>query len=358
MKIYKLAAFAMLWFGTACQQNKQSSQSNQNELKPMVVTEAVPNDSDDPAIWLNKNNLLGSLVIGTDKDSLGGLYAFDLDGKIVRKSIPLGRPNNVDIGYGLVVNGDTIDFAVTGERHTEKLRIFSVPQLAPIDGGGVPVFEGETAPEHRAIMGVATYSDSGKHYVVVSRKTGPTNGTYLWQYELKVSQKGIVGAELIRKFGNFSGKKEIEALAIDRELGYIYCSDEQVGIRKYLVSPWADGKELALFGTEGFAADHEGLSICSTTHGKGYIIASDQGANSFRFFTREGFGNNPHDHRYVGSVKVAATSSDGSELTRETFNGRFPGGLFVAMSDDKTFHYYSLDSLIHYATKRVHKEEE
>lgn len=64
------------------------------------------------------------------------------------------------------------------------------------------------------------------------------------------------------------------------------------------------------------------------------------------FFSREGSNGNPHDHRFLGSVQVAARSSDGSELTRESFNGRFPGGLFVAMSDDRTFHYYSLDSLV------------
>lgn len=349
MKVNSLYALVFV-LAAACQNNPKTAKEAEKastDLQPLVVTDTLPHDSDDPAIWINPNNLMESLVIGTDKDSLGGLYAFNLDGKIVGKSITLGRPNNVDIGYGLPMPGGKIDFAVTGERHTEKLRIFSLPDLQPIDKGGIDLFVGETAFEHRAVMGVAVHTDSaGNHYAIVSRKTGPTDGTYLWQYRLLPQADGTVGAELVRKFGQFSGNKEIEALAVDHELGYVYCSDEQVGIRKYYVDPRRETTELALFGTEGFADDHEGITICSTGVGKGYLIVSDQGRHAFRFFSREGSNGNPHNHRFLGSVQVAARSSDGSELTRESFNGRFPGGLFVAMSDDRTFHYYSLDSLV------------
>ena len=35
-----------------------------------------------------------------------------------------------------------------------------------------------------------------------------------------------------------------------------------------------------------------------------------------------------------------------AELTRESFNGSFHGCLFVVRSDDRTFHFYSLDGLV------------
>src|SRR5262245_33886226 len=69
-------------------------------IKPVLVTEKVPKDSDDPAIWINKAEPSQSLIIGTDKGGntpVGGLYAFNLQGKIVKSVQPLWRPNNVDV---------------------------------------------------------------------------------------------------------------------------------------------------------------------------------------------------------------------------------------------------------------------
>ena len=109
-----------------------------------------------------------------------------------------------------------------------KIRIFSLPDLEPIDNGGIPVFEGE---EQRDPMGLALYTrpSDQKIFAIVGRKSGPS-GTYLWQYELSGNGK-FAAAKVVRKFGTYSGKKEIEAIAVDNELGYVYYSDEQVGVR-------------------------------------------------------------------------------------------------------------------------------
>jgi 3-phytase len=40
-------------------------------------------------------------------------------------------------------------------------------------------------------------------------------------------------------------------------------------------------------------------------------------------------------------VKVSTNESDGSDVTSIALGAQFPEGLFVAMSDNKTFHYYS-----------------
>jgi len=74
-------------------------------VKPRVVTTALAHDTDDPAIWINRADPSKSLVIGTDKDTAGGLYAFDLAGKIVRQTPALKRPNNVDILTGMMLGG-------------------------------------------------------------------------------------------------------------------------------------------------------------------------------------------------------------------------------------------------------------
>ena len=317
-------------------------------IQPVFVTEKVQFDSDDPAIWINPADAAKSLVIGTDKSANGGLYVFNLQGKIQPQLTIKGlqRPNNVDIAYGLKLKGVPTDFAVTTERFTHKLRFYSLPDMKPIDNGGIPVFEGETATEFRDLMGIAVYTaQSGKMYAIAGRKTGPTTGGYLWQYELSDNGSGLVKATLVRKFGNYSGKKEIESIAVDNELGYIYYSDEQFGVRQYYADPEKGNNELAVFGKTGFADDHEGISIYKTSAGKGYILVSDQGVNKFQIFKREGTKANPFDHQLVKVVTVAANHSDGSEVTNVPLNGTFKHGLFVAMSDDKTFHFYRWEDI-------------
>ncbi len=336
-----LAILAAIMLLAAC---SSKSEKNPNALKPEVITEKVRYDTDDPAIWINKEDPSQSLIIGTDKNVDGALYVFDLNGKIKEDLVVrnLQRPNNVDIAYGLLIGDKLVDIAVTGERLTQKMRIYSLPDMKPIDGGGIPMFEGETGEEHRDLMGVALYKNSsnGTIYAIMGRKNGPRDGTYLWQYKLTGREDGTVTAELVRKFGQFSGVKEIEAIAVDDELGYVYYSDESVGVRKYYADPEKGNEELALFAKEGFAHDHEGVSIFDSGNGKGFIIVSDQQANEFKIFPREGTAQSIHDHPMLKSVPLSTNQSDGSDITNIPLNSRFPKGIFVAMSDDRTFQFY------------------
>jgi 3-phytase len=333
-----------------CNSNSGSNHvtSVEEKITPIYTTGKVTHDTDDPAIWINPTDASKSLIIGTDKDSLGGLYVFDLKGQIidslVRKNIY--RPNNVDVGYGLLMDSISIDFAVTGERLTSKLRFFSLPDMNEINAGGIEIFLGETGTFFRDLMGVAVYKSpkSGKIYVIAGRKSGPKDGSYLWQYELS-SAKGKIKLELIRKFGKFSGNKEIEAIAVDSELGFIYYSDEGVGVRKYHAEPDLGNEELALFATTGFTEDHEGISIYKLDDTTGYIIVSDQAAGLFHVFPREGSKINPHDHTLITKLRLSTEESDGSEVTSVSLGHDFPNGLFVAMSNDKTFHIYRWEDL-------------
>lgn len=344
----KSSILLSLLFFTACSRQLKPSAviMHPEVIQPAVITEKVGFDSDDPAIWINPADAAKSLVIGTDKSATGGLYVFDLEGKIRNTVKGLQRPNNADIAYNLKLNGKPVDIVVTTERFTHKLRIFSLPDMKPVDGGGIPVFEGETGTEFRDLMGISLYTaKSGKIYAIVGRKTGPTDGTYLWQYLLLDNGSGQVRAELVRKFGNYSGKKEIEAIAVDNELGYIYYSDEQHGVRQYYADPEKGNQELALFGTTGFKDDHEGISIYKTSADKGYILVSDQGANRFQIFSRESKTKDGFDHQLLKIVKVAAGHSDGSDVVNVPLNETFKHGLFVVMSDDKTFHYYRWEDI-------------
>jgi len=172
------------------------------------------------------------------------------------------------------------------------------------------------------------------------------DGSYLWQYLLEGTEDGTVQATLVRKFGLFSGIKEIEAIAVEHELGYVYYSDETVGVRKYYADPDKGNEELALFGTTGFTRDNEGISIFDNGEGKGFILVSDQQANQFQVFQREGTSENPHQHNLLKVIKVSTNESDGSEISNVAFNATFKNGIFVAMSDNRTFQYYSIEDIL------------
>jgi 3-phytase len=324
----------------------------EDALSPIVITEEVTHDTDDPAIWIHPTDPSQSLIVGTNKNPEdGALYVFDLDGKIQpEKTIrPLLRVNNVDIEYGLMLGGEPVDIAVSTERGANKIRVYSLPDMKEIDNGGIEVFIDQ---EERRPMGISLYKrpSDGNIYAIVGRKSGPAEG-YLWQYKLEDDGHGNVIGVKVREFGTYSGLNEIEAIAVDDPLGYVYYSDEGSGIRKYHADPDAPGAptELAFFGTvfgpEGFTRDNEGISIYQINDGTGYILVSDQHANKFRIYTREGEADDPHNHQFVKSVSVSTNESDGSDVTSTVLDERFPSGLFVAMSDNRTFHYYSWDDI-------------
>ena len=308
-------------------------------LEPVVITDTVPGDSDDPAIWIAPGGT-DARILGTDKgDVTGGVYQFDLAGHIdSRRSVrPMQRSNNVDIRQRVPLGRDSMDVAVVTERRRMMLRVFRLPDMRPLDQGGLPVFDGDTTREP---MGVALYRRprDGALFAIVGGKSGPTEG-YLWQYRLEGDAVRGLRATRVRAFGRYSGRKEIEAIAVDDALGYVYYSDEGVGVRKYHADPDSGSTELALFATTGVADDHEGLAIYPTGPATGYILLSDQGANRLQLFTREGAPGAPHVHGRVASIPVRAQETDGLEVTAMPLPG-FPEGLLVMMSNRGAFHYY------------------
>jgi myo-inositol-hexaphosphate 3-phosphohydrolase len=340
-KNHILTFFTILLAFAACNSGKVSEE----KVTPVIVTDKTPNDTDDPAIWYNSINPEKSLILGTDKgDSTGGIFVFNLEGKLdTALSITnLERPNNIDIEYGFQFQGNSVDIAVFTERGKDMIRVISLPDCRFIDNGGIPVFEDDSL---RSPMGIALYKDkSNQVFAFVGRKDGPAEG-YIYQYQLTANDSAVSGVE-VRALGKFSGKKEIEAIVVDDELGYVYYSDENVGVRKYYADADKGNEELALFATSGITDDHEGLSIYQEKGGKGYIILSDQQANKFHLFTREGSKNNPHDHRLVRILTAKTDESDGSEILNMPLNSTFPKGIFVAMSTDQTFQFYKAEDIV------------
>lgn len=307
-------------------------------VEPAVRTEPVQGNPDDPAIWRNRKRPEASRVYGTTKLAApdGALVAFDLDGRITQKIGGLDRPNNVDVEEGLRLGGKRVDIAAVTERNKNALRIFAIDpadgRLTDISGDGLPVFESEPE-ERRKPMGISLYSrKDGEIFAVVSRKSGPS-GAYLWQYRLADAGNGRVKAEKVREFGAFSGAGEIEAIAVDDELGFVYYSDEGAGIRKYHADPAHPeaAKELAVFGSQKYEGDREGLAILSTGRGKGYLVSTDQIAtgSKFYFYPRQGDQSGPP----VKVIETGLESTDGLEIDARSLGPKFPKGIAAAMNN-------------------------
>ncbi|MGH9722482.1 MAG: phytase [Bryobacteraceae bacterium] len=310
------------------------------DVRPAIATAQVGNDPDDPAIWVHPKDPSRSLIIGTNKVAApnGALVAFGLDGKIRQTIAGLDRPNNVDVEYGLMLGGRSTDIAVATERLKRRIVIYRIDAQSGMltEAGAVPVFSGETG-EAGAPMGIALYKRPRDRaiFAIVGRKDGPREG-YLWQYRLEDDGTGKVKGTTVRAFGRYSGGSEIEAIAVDDALGYVYYADEGDGIHKYHADPSHKdaGRELAHFGQDGFKADREGIAIYARDDGTGYILCTDQiaGSSEYRIFAREGAKGNPHDHsRVIKVVKGGADSTDGLDATSARLPG-FPAGLVVAMN--------------------------
>ena len=326
------------------------------EIVPAVRTDAVPDDPDDPAVWVHPSDPSRSLILGTNKVKApsGAVIVFGLDGKIRQTVSGLDRPNNIDVEYGLALGGEQTDIAVAAERLQNQLRVFRVSEAGIEDitsAGNTRVFAHRSG-EEAAPMGVALYRRpaDGAMFAVVAPKAGPRTG-YVGQYRLEDDGSGRVKATFVRYFGTFSGAGEIEAVAVDDEAGYIYYADEGDGIHKYHADPAHANAaaELAHFGRSGFRGDREGIAIYKAAGGKGYIVCTDQlaGNSEYRFYPREGEPGQPHAHdRLIKVVRGGADGTDGLEIVSRPVGPQFPNGLMIAMnSSGRNFLVYRWDDI-------------
>ena len=316
------------------------------EVEAEYGTAALSNDPDDPAIWVHPQDPSRSLILGTMKVAApaGAVVVFGIDGQIRQLLSGLDRPNNIDVEYGLALGGRSLDIAVATERLARQLRVFRIdPGAGQLeDLGGIPILDGQ-AGEAGAPMGIGLYrrARDGACFAIIAPKEGPREG-YLWQYRLLDAGGGRLEAKFVRRFGTFSAtsvreENEIEAVAVDDALGYVYYADEADGIHKWHADPDHPeaGRELAHFARSGYRGDREGIAIYALPDGTGYIVATDQldEDSEYHLYPREGTRENPHDHtRETVILRGGADATDGIEVSSRALGPGLPNGVFVAMN--------------------------
>lgn len=191
-------------------------------------------------------------------------------------------------------------------------------------------------------MDIAIYRrpHDGAVFAVVAPKTGGATD-YLWQYLLTIGPQGP-SARLVRRFGTFSGlgpepgeAGEIEAIAVDHELGFIYYADERFGIRKWHADPdhpdAAGG--LAVLGRDGYLGDREGLALYQRGQrvGLSRVERPDPRWLALDDLPRSGGAGGPHDQPLLRVVNTPSDETDGLDISARAVP-KVAGGLLVMMN--------------------------
>ncbi len=332
MKIYGLVAMAVaftLSLSSCSSGDKNSGETGVKVVKKEVtadietakVTAGVTDDAaDDPAIWVDFDSTYNSMIIGTDKTQ--GLVTYDLSGQELG-FYSLGRVNNVDVTYNFPINGDTIDLVGATNRTTNTLTLMKInKENKTLEEISVREFKSEL----KEVYGFCFYKspETSVYYAIMNSKDGG-----LEQWELMNADTGI-DAKVVRSF-DVGG--QVEGLVADYETTHLYVGEESGGIWKYWAEPDSGTIRKKVKNSDStnvqLKYDIEGITLYYADGGKGYLIASSQGNNSFALFEREG------DNRFIGTFKIVeglvdgAEDTDGIDVTNIPLGSQFPHGLFV-----------------------------
>lgn len=287
-------------------------------------TRPVPNDgdaADDPAIWIDMDDPAQSTIIGTDK--LGGLGVYDLHGRQLQ-FLAGGRPNNVDLRDGFRLAGRSVTVVAAEERDRDEILLFRVDpdtrRLRPV-------------AERRIRVGMEVYgscmyrsAESGRFYVFVGSQTGRTR-----QFRLVARRGGRVGAIAVRTF-DVGGRAE--GCVADDATGDLYVAEETRGIWRYRAEPGAGRRRTLVDRTGGrghLTPDVEGLALADAGSGGRYLLASNQGRNSYTVYRRGAADEYVTTFRIVAGPGIdGVRDTDGIDATTRPLGADFPTGLFVA----------------------------
>jgi 3-phytase len=292
-----------------------------------VETTPVETDgdsADDPAIWVDRANPARSIIIGTQKQS--GLYVYDLQGRVLQ-FLPDGRMNNVDLRDNFTLGSQSVSLVTASNRTDDGISIYRV------DGAArrlVNVADGLQPTGFVDPYGLCMYrsAQSGRTYVFVTDSNGPVR-----QWELVDAGNGRVHANRVR---DIPFATQTEGCVADDETGLLYVAEEDVGLWRVGAEPEAPATPVSVATVEGNEAlkdDMEGIGLYDLGGGRGYLVLSSQGNNTYAIFRREG------NNEYVGSFAALAdpargidgiSETDGLEVTSANLGGAYASGLFVA----------------------------
>lgn len=306
--------------------SKKAGKHIENIVSAVIETTPVPqkkneDSADDPAIWINSDNLSESIIFGTDKK--GGLAAYKLDGTEL-SYYHVGNMNNCDIRYNFEHENSSSDILAASNRSHHSLSLYRIRPQGKLDSLHNRIIKSEMTDE---VYGLCMYksSETGRFYVFMNSKAGEVE-----QWEL-INKNHKIDGKLVRSFNLGT---QTEGMVADDETGIIYIGCEIKGIYKFDAEP-----ERSIEGTyiensseenPNIKYDVEGLAIYDSGNGEGYLIASSQGNYSYAVFERRG------NNKYLGSFRIVdgkeidgVEETDGLDVTTIPLGPEFSSGMLV-----------------------------
>jgi 3-phytase len=291
---------------------------------PTLETPAVEtwgDAADDAVIWAHPTDAAKSVVIATDKNL--GLYVYDLDGRLLQ-TVPDGRMNNVDLRDGFLVDGKPRTLVAASNRTDKSIALYWLdPATRRLASAGDAVPTGLGDP-----YGLCMYADASGTYAFVN------NGDDGLYRQWRITAAG--GKAVAAPVRDFAVGSQAEGCVADDETGSLYVAEEDGGFFKYSAKPdgGAARREIdRVDSPNGLKADIEGVSIWRGKDGRGFLVLSNQGADSYAVYRREG------DNAFVGIFHVVAdaargidgvSETDGLDVSSAPLGPRYPDGLMVA----------------------------
>ncbi len=306
-----------------------------------TVPVASPGDAaDDPAIWANPTDPAASLIIGTDKKS--GLSLYDMQGRLLQH-LPDGKMNNVDLREGFMLGGEPVILVTASDRTHKSIAIY---RLDPVARRLIDIADGVQPTGQGDPYGQCMYRSarSGKTFVFINDSNGEKR-----QWELIDAGNGKVRTERVR---DFAFSSQVEGCVADDETGVLYVAEEDVGLWRLPADP-DRGSDMTMVArisdNPALKDDLEGVGLYDLGGGRGYLVVSSQGNDSYAVFRREG------DQAYLGSFIVVAdgqrgvdgvSETDGLDVTSRNLGPGFEHGAMIAQdgrnvlpSENQNFKY-------------------
>jgi len=306
----------------ACQPSEPPISSAENESDAIVTVSArvatdptLADGAADPAIWINAENLLQSLILGSGSE--GGLEVYDLDGARVHVASErlIGL---VDVLYNFPLGGDAVSLAVAFDAATAELAAYV------IDGTSQSLAEVTAEPlaTRSEVEGLCTYRSplSGKFYAFVA------GDGLIQQWEL-YEISGKVAGRRIRSFP--VGLGAAHCVVHDRTAA-LYFSQETVGVFRISAEPESEADRAIIDVAQPlgrYTGDIKGITIHETVEG-GHLLVSDADVNLL-----QAYDLNTLEH--VGTFAInAVEEAEGIDATSVTLRPGDEGGLLVVTDDD------------------------
>ncbi len=280
--------------------------------------------ADDPAIWAHPTDPALSLVFGTDKQ--GGLFVYDMAGQVLQ-DLRDGKMNNVDARDGFMLGGERVTLVAASNRTTRGIALY---RLDPATRTLTDVADGLQPTGLNDPYGLCLYRNprSGKTWVFING-----DDTRKRQWELVDAGNGKVRAKFVRELAFGS---QTEGCVADDETGVLYVGEEDVGLWRMKAAP-NGGKAMTIVeriaDNPAVKDDYEGVGLYDLGGGRGYIVVSSQGNDTYAVYRREGA------QEYLGSFAVAAnpaagidgiSETDGLEVTSRNLGPGFENGAMIA----------------------------